>query len=342
MAQEPQQDPLAGHPKYKTVKHINKGSFGFVVLAQNKETQEPVAIKFVECRTEAEKKHSQREIMNHMRLLHPHVVQLKEVMCCPPYLGIVMEFVPGGDMFQYVVQRRGLPENEARWFFQQLVLGMDYAHRKGVMSRDIKLENTLLVLQPDKKPLLKLCDFGYSKHDTLDSVAKSKVGTPGYTAPEVISNVKGYDGKMADVWSAGVMLYTMLFARYPFERSEDKQLKPSERLQRILHRIMKVDYVFPAHATISDECKDMMRRVLVANPSQRLSLKQIQEHPWFKQDLPPGSLEYNDWALQLQITPTQSDDEIKNIINQVVASSNITSTAAAMGDDDFTGSYGTA
>lgn len=97
-------------------------------------------------------------------------------------------------------------------FFQQLVLGMDYAHRKGmvlccqvswflhlnkllhipkltllahagVMSRDIKLENTLLVLQPDKKPLLKLCDFGYSKHDTLDSVAKSKVGTPGYTAP---------------------------------------------------------------------------------------------------------------------------------------------------------------
>ena len=69
--------------------------------------------------------------MNHQSLLHPHVVQLKEVMCVPPYLAIVMEYVPGGDMFQYVVSRRGLPESEARWFFQQLILGMDYCHRKG-------------------------------------------------------------------------------------------------------------------------------------------------------------------------------------------------------------------
>lgn len=77
-------------------------------------------------------KHSHREIMNHQSLLHPHVVQLKEVMCVPPYLAIVMEYVPGGDMFQYVVSRRGLPEAEARWFFQQLILGMDYCHRKGM------------------------------------------------------------------------------------------------------------------------------------------------------------------------------------------------------------------
>lgn len=69
--------------------------------------------------------------MNHQSLLHPHVVQLKEVMCVSPYLAIVMEYVPGGDMFQYVVSRRGLPESEARWFFQQLILGMDYCHRKG-------------------------------------------------------------------------------------------------------------------------------------------------------------------------------------------------------------------
>lgn len=83
--------------------------------------------------------------MNHQSLLHPHVVQLKEVMCVPPYLAIVMEYVPGGDMFQYVVSRRGLPESEARWFFQQLILGMDYCHRKGeVLLGKIAVEGVFL------------------------------------------------------------------------------------------------------------------------------------------------------------------------------------------------------
>ncbi|KFM24010.1 Serine/threonine-protein kinase SAPK2 [Auxenochlorella protothecoides] len=311
---DPKDDPLINHPRYRTLKYINKGSFGFVVLAESRDTRETVAIKFVEVTNESDRKHSHREIMNHQSLLHPHVVQLKEVMCVPPFLAIVMEFVPGGDMFQYVVSRRGLPEAEARWFFQQLILGMDYCHRKGIMSRDIKLENTLLVLQPDKKPLLKLCDFGYSKHELLDSVAKSKVGTPGYTAPEVISNLKGYDGKVADVWSAGVMLFTMLFARYPFERPEDKKLRQNERLQRILHRIMKVDYLFPEHATISDDCRGLIGRILVADPQQRITIREIQHHPWFQHDLPPGSLEYNDWALNLEVTPAQTSEGVDAII----------------------------
>lgn len=286
-------------------------------------------------RNESDRKHSHREIVNHQSLLHPHVVQLKEIMSVPPYLAIVMEFVPGGDMFQYVVSRRGLPESEVRWFFQQLILGMDYCHRKGVMSRDIKLENTLLVLQPDKKPLLKLCDFGYSKHELLDSVAKSKVGTPGYTAPEVISNLKGYDGKMADVWSAGVMLYTMLFARYPFERPEDKKLRQNERLQKILHRIIKVDYVFPESTSISAECKDMIRRILVADPARRITIQGIQQHPWFQRDLPPGSLEYNDWALNLSVSPAQTSDEIATIVNEAkIAYARAHPPATGGGTDD--------
>ncbi|PRW59234.1 sulfur stress regulator [Chlorella sorokiniana] len=332
-------DPLAGHPRYRKIKDINKGSFGFVVLAENLESREQVAIKFTRVDTESDVKHAHREIMNHQRLLHPHVVQLKEVFSAKPYLALVMEFVPNGDMFQYVVSRRGLPESEARWFFQQLMLGMDYCHRKGVMSRDIKLENTLLVLQPDKKPLLKLCDFGYSKHDTLDSIAKSKVGTPGYTAPEVIQNIRGYDGKMADVWSAGVMLYTMLFARYPFERPEDKKLNQHDRLQRILHRIIKVDFVFPESPAISPECRDLIQRILVANPAQRLTIAQIFQHPWVQQDLPQGSLEYNNWALALQVQPAQGDDEVRAVVGEVYtaakAQAQQANAAAYAGDDDI-------
>jgi len=252
--------------------------------------------------------------MNHQQLLHPHVVTLKEVFTAETYLAIVMEFVPNGDMFGYVVSRRGLPENEARWFFQQLVLGMDYCHRKGVCNRDIKLENTLLVLQPDKKPLLKLCDFGYSKSDQLDSVTKSKVGTPGYTAPEVITSAGGYDGKNADVWSAGVMLYTMLYARYPFERPEDKNLRPSDRTQKVLGRIIRVDYFFPETPAVSDQAKDLMRRILVADPSKRLTLTEVQHHPWFQTDLPQGSLEYNSWALQVPNPGMQTSEDVDSII----------------------------
>jgi len=255
--------------------------------------------------------------MNHQQLLHPHVVQLKEVFAAGPYLAIVMEYVPNGDMFNYVVSKKGLSEPEARWFFQQLILGMDYCHRTGVCSRDIKLENTLLVLQPDKKPLLKMCDFGYSKHDQLDSIATSKVGTPGYTAPEVItsSSSDGYDGKLADVWSAAVMLYTMLYARYPFERPEDKALKAGDRTNKILMRIIKVDYFFPEKPAVSDDAKDLIRRILVADPKERLTLAQVQHHPWFQSDLPKGSLEYNTWALQVTNPNMQKGELVKEAVD---------------------------
>ena len=173
-------------------------------------------------------------------LMHPHVVQFKEVFLTPKYLAIAMEFVPGGkkraffvsfffllhplffrpaltlffislpsllhqnptlslhpgDMFEYVVRKGGLKESEARWFFQQLIVGVDYLHRMGVASRDIKLENTLLDGSP--RPLLKICDFGYSKHEKFQSAPGSRVGTPAYLAPEVIMTTKGqtYDGQV--------------------------------------------------------------------------------------------------------------------------------------------------
>lgn len=108
------------------------------------------------------------------------------------------------DLFSYVSTRGGLSEDDARFFFQQLVMGLDYCHRMGVANRDIKLENTLLD-GSRPRPLVKLCDFGYSKHID-DSRPKTKVGTPGYTAPEVVRAAASstYDGPAADVWSAGV------------------------------------------------------------------------------------------------------------------------------------------
>lgn len=127
----------------------------------------------------------------------------------------------GGELFSLIRKAKRFPENDARYFFQQLICGIEYLHESGVTHRDIKLENTLI---GGSRPgtLIKICDFGYSKRPEVEqSQCKSIVGTPAYLAPEVLCN-KPYRGTAVDVWSAGVLLYVMLVGAYPFEDPSDR------------------------------------------------------------------------------------------------------------------------
>ena len=127
----------------------------------------------------------------------------------------------GGELFSLIRKAKRFPENDARYFFQQLVCGLEYLHAAGVTHRDVKLENTLI---GGSRPgtLVKICDFGYSKRPEVEqSQCKSIVGTPAYLAPEVLAN-KPYRGSAVDVWSAGVLLYVMLVGAYPFEDPLDR------------------------------------------------------------------------------------------------------------------------
>jgi serine/threonine-protein kinase SRK2 len=224
-----------------------------------------------------------------------------------------MEYAAGGDMFDYVVRRGGLRESEARWFFQQLIIATEFIHRMGVANRDIKLENTLLDGSP--KPLIKLCDFGYSKHEKYQSAPGSRVGTPAYLAPEVILTTTGstYNGKVSDIWSCGVMLYVMLVGSYPFERAEDK--KDPQRLQRMIQRILRVEYSFPERLQVSAELKDLLSKILVAVPEKRITIPEILEHPWYNKDLPPGVKEMND-TMVIPSSGYQTEDDIKRVIEE--------------------------
>ncbi|KAK9828792.1 hypothetical protein WJX72_002102 [[Myrmecia] bisecta] len=308
------EQPLAGHPTYQKVKDLNAGAFGFVQLAQNKFTGELVAIKFIK-RGSNINKYVTREIINHSHLLHPHIVQFKEVFLTKDHLAIAMEYAAGGDMFQHVKIRGGLDEVEARWFFQQLIIGVDYCHKMGVVNRDVKLENTLL--DGSKRPLLKICDFGYSKSER-DSLPKSKVGTPGYTAPEVISNSANYNGKTADVWSCGVMLFVMLFCEYPFERTADKD--DPDRFQRAVKRILNAEYDIPDCIPVSAECQDLLSHILVADPAKRYTIEQIQQHPWYRVDLPPGVIHMNEQCLLLKdhTAGYQTPEEIARVVREAI------------------------
>jgi len=263
--------------KYEHIKDLGSGNFGTARLSRNKKTGALAAIKFIE-RGDKIDKNVEREIINHRMLINPNIIKFNEVFLTPKYLAIVMEYAAGGELFDRIVKAGRFSEDEARYYFQQLVNGIEYCHKSGVVHRDLKLENTLLDGSP--KPVLKICDFGYSKSTVLDSQPKSTVGTPAYIAPEVLQRKK-YDGKVADVWSCGVTLYVMLVGAYPFEDPAEPR-----NFRKTIHRIMAVRYSFPASLRISRDCMDLISRIFVKDAGERITIPEIKAHRWFTKTAP--------------------------------------------------------
>ncbi|CAD7697926.1 unnamed protein product [Ostreobium quekettii] len=304
------EEPLAGHPRYKRLKDLSSGGFAFVQLALDRDTGEKVAIKFL-LRGPNINKNVWREVFNHRPLLHHHVILFKRVFLTTRYLGIVLEYAPGGDLLTFV-QRRGMSEEVARWFFQQLIIGLDYLHRMGVASRDIKPENALL---DDREwPLLKICDLGWSIGDE-DSPARSSVGTRPYYAPEVVCAARGgpYDAKRADIWSCGVFLYVLLVGAYPFEGAGD----PEDSSPNVLTRIVDVDYAVPKGA-MSAQAEGLVAMLLRKDPEERPSIREIQAHPWYRVGLPRGATEMNDALVMRMDSDMQPEADILDILAEAV------------------------
>ena len=214
------------------------------------------------------------------------------------------------------MSRRGLAEPEARWFFQQLMLAVDFCHRMGVVNRDIKLENTLLA--GDARPLIKISDFGFSKDEHGQSAPTTRVGTVMYMAPEVVSNGPDavYDAKKADVWSCGVVLYAMLTGKYPFKRDEDNNLSKVQGVRAALQRILRGDYAVPAH--LSPTCKDLLHHMLKPDPKHRLSVEEVMQHAWYKEGLSPGVDGYNQTVIAQAEQQQGLDDPTLNRIKAVL------------------------
>ncbi|CAN6480006.1 unnamed protein product [Victoria cruziana] len=179
--------------RYELVKDIGSGNFGVAKLVRDKRTRELFAVKYIE-KGQRIDENVKREIMNHRSLKHPNIVRFKEVLLTPTHLAIVMEYAAGGELFERICNAGRFSEDEARFFFQQLISGVSYCHSMEICHRDLKLENTLL--DGSTAPRLKICDFGYSKSSVLHSQPKTAVGTPAYIAPEVLAR-REYDGKVS-------------------------------------------------------------------------------------------------------------------------------------------------
>ncbi|KAK4491252.1 hypothetical protein RD792_001987 [Penstemon davidsonii] len=286
--------------KYELVKDIGSGNFGVARLMRNKETKELVAMKYIE--------------------------RGHKVVLTPTHLAIVMEYAAGGELFERICNAGRFSEDEARYFFQQLISGVNYCHALQICHRDLKLENTLLDGSP--APRLKICDFGYSKSSLLHSRPKSTVGTPAYIAPEVLSR-REYDGKLADVWSCGVTLYVMLVGAYPFEDQEDPK-----NFRKTIQRIMAVQYKIPDYVHISQDCRHLLSRIFVANPSRRITLKEIKSHPWFLKNLPRELTDAAQAAYYRRENPTfslQSVEEIMKIVDEAKTPPPVSRSVGAFG-----------
>lgn len=278
-------EPLANHPKYEKIRDLDKGAFGWVQHARNRQTGEEVAVKFIELGPRFYQKYVEREIINHRLLAHPHIVGFKEVFVTQKHLAIVMEYVGGGNLQQYVEAAGRLPEWQARCFFQQLILALQYCHANlRIAHRDIKLGNVLLNTKY-QIPILKLCDFGYSKNMMWGSVPKTRVGTAAYISPEVARcrGDEAYDTEKADVWSCGVTLYCMLAGRYPF-MDVDQQVR-LKKIQDLAPQDVEAA-LGKLPRDVSAGCVALLRRIFCIAPPARPSLNDIMVDAWFRQFLP--------------------------------------------------------
>ncbi|KAG0498638.1 hypothetical protein HPP92_003329 [Vanilla planifolia] len=306
--------------RYEPLKDLGAGNFGVARLVRDKRTMELVAVKYIE-RGKKIDENVQREIINHRSLRHPNIVRFKEVVLTPTHLAIVMEYAAGGELFERICNAGRFSEDEARFFFQQLISGVSYCHSMEICHRDLKLENTLLDGNPT--PQLKICDFGYSKSALLHSQPKSTVGTPAYIAPEVLSRNE-YDGKVADVWSCGVTLYVMLVGSYPFEEPEDPK-----NFRKTINRILAVQYSIPDYVRVSADCRHLLSRIFVSNPLKRITIPDIKRHPWFLKNMPRELVDEEkyrvggaeDGALE------QSVEEIMRIIQEAKVANEASRTA---------------
>ncbi|CAL5995719.1 Kinase [Hexamita inflata] len=259
---------------YVIDKQLGKGTFGDVKLATHVLTGEKVAIKILEkakISREEDFNRVVREIQVLKMLNHSNIVKLLEVLDTPHHIFLVTQFVENGELFDYVVKRGKLTEQETCKFFRQLISAVSYCHLRRVCHRDLKLENILLNAAND----LKIIDFGLSNILSQENAKfKTACGSPSYVAPEVLSGRK-YHGPQVDIWSAGIILYAMLCGTLPFD---------DEELPKLYKKIGSGQFDIPPF--VSASAADLLKKILVVDPEKRFDIKQIISHPWFVETLP--------------------------------------------------------
>ena len=200
---------------YDIKETIGKGTFSVVKLGINKKTDEKVAIKILKKKKillKADKSRLEREISILKKLNHINVIKNHKINEDQDNYYIVMEYCENGELFNYIVAHQRLDEEEASYFFYQLINGLDYIHHKNIVHRDLKPENLLL----GKGNILKIVDFGLSNYYDKEKLLSTPCGSPCYASPEMVCGNK-YNGFLIDIWACGIIIFAMICGFLPFE-----------------------------------------------------------------------------------------------------------------------------
>ncbi|XP_042812582.1 serine/threonine-protein kinase SIK1 [Panthera tigris] len=257
---------------YDVERTLGKGNFAVVKLARHRVTKTQVAIKIID-KTRLDSSNLEkiyREVQIMKLLNHPHIIKLYQVMETKDMLYIVTEFAKNGEMFDYLTSNGHLSENEARKKFWQILSAVEYCHSHHIVHRDLKTENLLL----DGSMDIKLADFGFGNFYKSGEPLSTWCGSPPYAAPEVFEG-KEYEGPQLDIWSLGVVLYVLVCGSLPFDGPNLPALR-----QRVLEGRFRIPFF------MSQDCETLIRRMLVVDPSKRITIAQIRQHRWMQAEPP--------------------------------------------------------
>ena len=255
---------------YKIIKIIGKGTFSTVKLALDRETGEKIAIKILEKNKIKNKRdfiRIEREINMVKNINHPNIAQVLDIKEDEDKYYIMMEYCQNGELFNLILEKRKLNEEESSYFYYQLINGLEYIHINNIIHRDLKPENLLLT----KDNILKIIDFGLSNYNTNDNLLSTPCGSPCYASPEMVSGKK-YNGFTSDVWSTGIILYAMIYGYLPFENINNNNDLLFKKISEC-----KVDY--PRNSCIF--ALDLLKKILVPNPNERYKISDIKKHKFY-------------------------------------------------------------
>jgi serine/threonine protein kinase len=246
---------------------IGEGAFARVKLAVHEQTREYFACKIIprgRLGGEDVLYHFELEIRTNQQLHHPGIVHLYDLLSDDNNFYVVMEFCPNSDLYQYILTRGRVPEDEARLFAIQICDTLDYIHALGISHRDMKPENLLI----DRDGVVKISDFGLANFMTADGLVNTPCGSPCYASPECLSGYP-YDGRTTDMWSVGVITYAMVTGTLPWTGRTQSSL-----FEQIRHGA----YMVPRNLTGS--CQLFIRGLMAVDIQKRLTAKQAKGHPW--------------------------------------------------------------